>query len=163
MSKRRYRRSSKMKRRGVENASQHGVKMAPTWLQHCFLEASGQPLGPDPAARHSPAVPERLWHGPGRPKNSSWRPWNALGATSGSISVPGRVPARLWEVFLGAFGRLGPRERKKRQDKSQDTLFLGAVFACVFLPLACVVCLPRRLPASKHKLKKCSKLMVFTI
>ena len=46
MSKRRYHRRSKMKRRGVKNGSQHGSKMAPKWLQNGSLEASGRPLGP---------------------------------------------------------------------------------------------------------------------
>ena len=43
MSKRRYHRRSKMKRRGVKNGSQNGSKMAP---KNSSLEASGRPLGP---------------------------------------------------------------------------------------------------------------------
>ena len=46
MSKRRYHRRSKMKRRGVKHGSQHDSKMAPKWLQNGSLEASGRPLGP---------------------------------------------------------------------------------------------------------------------
>ena len=167
MSKRRYHRRSKMKRRGVKNGSQngskYGSKMAPKWLPGGLWAA----LGPDPAARRSPE-PSRRGSGTARgvPKNSSWRPWNALGAKSGSISaswrVPGRVPEGVWEVIWGAFWRLGRRERKKAE-KSPKHLFVGAVFACVFLPLPCVFCSPRRSPARKHNLKICLKSLVFTI
>ena len=170
MSKRRYHRRSKMKRRGVKNGSQHGSKMAPKWLQNGSKMAPWRPLGGPwarPCCQTLPgAVPERLWHGPGRPKNSSWRPWNALGAKSGSISaswrVPGRVPEGVWEVIWGAFWRLGRRERKKHKSH-QNLVFLRAVFACVFLPLPCVFCSPRRSPARKHNLKICLKPLVFTI
>ena len=132
MSKRRYHRRSKMKRRGakmqgkmppkwLKNASQ----MAPKWLPGGLWAA----LGPRPCFQTLPgAVPERLWHGPGRPKNPSWRPWNALGAKSGSISpsweLPGRVPEGLWEVILGAFLRLGRRERKKARKITKKLCFL---------------------------------------
>ena len=172
MSKRRYHRRSKMKRRGVKNGSQNGSKngskMAPTWLQNGSLEASGQPLGPDPASRPSPE-PSRRGSGTARgvPKNSSWRPWNALGAKRGAISaswrVPGRVPEGVWEVIWGAFWRLGRRERKKKQNSHKKVCFFGAVFACVFLPLPCVFCSPRHSPARKHNLNICLKPLVFTI
>ena len=164
MSKRRYHRRSKMKRRGVKNGSQNGSKMAPKWLPGGLWAA----LGPDPAARRSPE-PSRRGSGTARgvPKNSSWRPWNALGAKSGSISaswrVPGRVPEGVWEVIWGAFWRLGRRERKKSRKVTKSQGFFGAVFACVFLPLPCVFCSPRRSPARKHNLKICLKPLVFTI
>ena len=125
MSKRRYHRRSKMKRRGVKSGSQHGSKMAPKWLPGGLWAA----LGPDPAARRSPE-PSRRGSGTARgvPKNSSWRPWNALGAKSGSISaswrVPGRVPEGVWEVIWGAFWRLGRRERKKSRKVTTKSVFL---------------------------------------
>ena len=158
MSTRRYHRRSKMKRRGVKNGSQTGSKLAPTWLQN------GSKMAP---SRRSPE-PSRRGSGTARgvPKNSSWRPWNALGAKSGSISaswrVPGNVPERVWEIIWGAFWRLGRRERKKAE-KSPTSLFFGAVFACVFLTLPCVFCSPRRSPARKHNLKICLKPWFFTI
>ena len=141
---------------------QNGSNMAPKWLPGGLWAA----LGPD-TARRSPE-PSRRGSGTARgvPKNSSWRPWNALGAKSGSISaswrVPGRVPERVWEVIWGAFWRLGRRERKKSR-KSPKNNFWGAVFACVFLPLPCVFCSPRRSPARKHNLKICLKPLVVTI
>ena len=133
MSKSRHHRRSEMKRRGVKHGSQHesknGSKMAPTmppkWLPGGLWAA----LGPDPAARRSPE-PSRRGSGTARgvPKNSSWRPWNALGAKSGSISaswrVPGRVPEGVWEVIWGAFWRLGRRERKKSRKVSNKSVFL---------------------------------------
>ena len=125
MSKRRYHRRSKMKRRGVKNGSQHGSNMAPKWLPGGLWAA----LGPVPAARRSPE-PSRRGSGTARgvPKKSSWRPWNALGAKSGSISaswrVPGRVPEGVWEVIWGAFWRLGRRERKKSRKVSKKSVFL---------------------------------------
>ena len=164
MSKKRYHRRSKMKRRGVKNGSQNGStngsKMAPKWLPGGLWAA----LGPDPAARRSPE-PSRRGSGTARgvPKNSSWRPWNALGAKRASWRLPGRVPEGVWEVIWGAFWRLGRRERKKKQKSHPNIVFFGAVFACVFLPLPCVFCSPRRSPARKHNLKICLKPLVFTI
>ena len=147
------------------------AKMVPKWLQHGSKMAPWRPLGGPwarPCCQTLPgAVPERLWHGPGRPENSSWRPWNALGAKSGSISAswrfPGRVPEGVWEVIWGAFGRLRRREREKKQRSHQTIVFFGAVFSCVFLPLPCMFCSPRHSPARKHYLKICFKPLVFTI
>ena len=75
-------------------------------------------LGRRPCFQSLPgALLERLWGGPGRPKNCFWRPGGALGAKSGSISpsrrVPGRVPEGLREVILGAFLLQGLPARKK--------------------------------------------------
>ena len=142
--------------RGGQHASQH----ASNYFQNGSKMAPWRPLGGPwarPCCQTLPgAVLERLWQGP---KKSSWRPWNALGAKSGSISaswrVPGRVPEGVWEVIWGAFWRLGRRERKKKQKRHQKACFFEAVFACVFLPLPCVFCSPRRSPASKHNLKIC--------
>ena len=137
-----------------------GSKMAPTLLPGGLWAA----LGPDPAARRSPE-PSRRGSGRARgvPKNSSWRPWNALGAKSGSISASWRVPGRVPE---GSFGELfggWAGGNKKKAEKSPRNRFFGAVFACVFLPLPCVFCSPRRSPARKHNLKICLKPLVFTI
>ena len=160
MSKRRYHRRSKMK----------GQKWKPKWFQNGSKMAPWRPLGGPwarPCCQTLPgAVPESSGTARGVPKNSSWRPWNALGAKSGSISAswrfPGRVPEGVWEVIWGAFWRLGRRERKKAET-SQNKCFFGAVFACVFLPLPCVFCSPRHSPARKHNLKICIKPLVFTI
>ena len=132
MSQRRYHRRSKMKRRGVKNGSQHGSKMAPTWLQNGSKMAPKWLPGGLWAAWARPccqtlpgAVPERLWHGPGRPKKFIL---DALGAKSGSISaswrVPGRVPEEVWEVIWGAFWRLGRREQKKSRKVTTKSVFL---------------------------------------
>ena len=143
MSKRRYHRRSKMKRRGVKNGSRngpkHGSKMAPKWLPGGLWAG----LGPDPAARRFPE-PSRRGSGTARgvSKNPSWRPWNALGAKSGSISASWRVPGR--ELFGGW---AGGNEKKQKRHKNR---FIEAVVAFVVLPLSCVFCSPRRSPAQKH-------------
>ena len=99
--------------------------MAPKWLPGGLWAA----LGPEPAGRRSPE-PSRRGSGTARgvPKNSSWRPWNALGAKSGSISaswrVPGRVPEGVWEVIWGAFWRLGRRERKRSRKVTPKNVVL---------------------------------------
>ena len=135
MSKRRYHRRSKMKRRGVKNGSQHGSKMAPKWLPNGSQMAPKwlpgglwAALGPDPAARRPEASRRGSGTARGVPKNSSWRPRNALGAKSGSIlaswRVPGRVPEGVWQVIWGAFWRLGRRERKRSRQVTKNTFFL---------------------------------------
>ena len=78
MSKRRYHRRSKMKRRGVKNGSQHGSKMAPKRLQHGFLEASGRPLGPTLL----PDAPRR------RPGEALARPGASLKIHLGGLGTP---------------------------------------------------------------------------
>ena len=166
MSKRRYHRRSKMKRRGVKNGSQNGSKngskMAPKWLPGGLWAA----LGPDPAARRSPE-PSRRGSGTARgvPKNSSWRPWNALGAKSGSISaswrVPGRVPEGVWEVIWGAFWRLGRRERKKKAEKSQKSLFFWSCVCMRFLTAPVCVLFASALAGAKAQLKNMLKTIGF--
>ena len=121
------------------------AKMVPKWLPHgsqmapkCLPGGLWAVLGADPAARRSPE-PSRRGSGTARgvPKNSSWRPWNALGAKSGSISaswrVPGKVPEGVWEVIWGAFWRLGRRERTKKQKSHQICMrFLTAPVCVLF-------------------------------
>ena len=115
---------------------QNGSKMAPKWLPGGLWAA----LGPDPAARRSPE-PSRRGSGTARgvPKKSSWRPWNALGAKSGSISpywrVPGRVPEGLREVIWGAFWRLGRREKKSKKSLKKNVLW--SCVSCV-VKLCCI-------------------------
>ena len=122
MSKRRYHRRSKMKRRGVKNGSRNGSKMAPKWLPGGLWAA----LGPDPAARRSPE-PSRRGSGTARgvPKNSSWRPWNALGAKSGLISASWRVPGGSRRGgHLGSFLAVGPAGTKKSRKVTTKSAFL---------------------------------------
>ena len=164
MSKRRYHRRSKMKRRGVKNGSQNGSKMAPKWLQNGSLEASGRPLGPT-------LLPDAPRSRPGealaRPGASQKYHLGGLGTPLerkvDRFRPPGGSPGGVWEVIWGAFWRFGRRERKKKQKSHQKACFFGAVFACVFLPLPCVFCSPRRSPARKHYFKICLKPLVFTI
>ena len=140
---------------------QNGSKMAPKWLPGGLWAA----LGPDPAARRSPE-PSRRGSGTARgvPKKSSWRPWNALGAKSGSISaswrVPGRVPEGVWEVIWGAFWRLGRRERKKAE-KSQKSLFFWSCFCMRFLTAPVCVLFASALAGAKAQLKNMLKTMGF--
>ena len=166
MSKRRYHRRSKMKRRGVKHGSQNGSKMAPKWLwlQNGSLEASGRPLGPTllpdaPRSRPGEALarpgasPEIHLGGLGTPLVDRFRPPG--GSPGGSRRGSGRSFGELFGGWAGG--------NEKKAEKSPKSLFFGAVFACVFLPLPCVFCSPRRSPARKHNLKICLKPLVFTI
>ena len=171
MSKRRYHRRSKMKRRGVKNGSQNGSKMAPKWLQNGSKMAPWRPLGGPwarPCCQTLPgAVPERLWHGPGRPKKfilaALERPWSEKWIDFGLLEGPREGPGGGLGGHLGSFLAVGPAGTKKKQKSHKKVCFVGAVFACVFLPLPCVFCSPRRSPARKHNLKICLKPFVFTI
>ena len=167
MSKSRYHRRSKMKRRGVKNGSQNGSKMAPKWLQNGSLEASGRPLGPTllPDAPRSrpgealarPGASQKIHLGglgtPLERKVDRFRPPG--GSPGGSRRGSGRSFGELFGGWAGG--------NEKKTEKSPTNRFWGAVFACVFLPLPCVFCSPRRSPARKHNLKICLKPLVFTI
>ena len=167
MSKRRYHRRSKMKPRGVNHGSQNGSKMAPKWLQNGSLEASGRPLGPTllPDAPRSrpgealarPGASQKIHLGglgtPLERKVDRFRPPG--GSPGGSRRGSGRSFGELFGGWAGG--------NDKKAENSPTCLFFGAVFACVFLPLPCVFCSPRRSPARKHNLKICLKPLVFII
>ena len=161
MSKRRYHRRSKMKRRGVKNGSQHGSKMVPKWLQNGSLEASGRPLGPTllpDAPRSRPG--EALARPGASPKNHLGGLGTPLERKVDRFRPPGGSPGGSRRGSGRSFGELG---NEKKTEKSPTSLFFGAVFACVFLPLPCVFCSPQRSPARKHNLKICLKPLGFTI
>ena len=109
------------------------AKMAPKWLQNGSKMAPWRPLG-GPWARPCwqtlpGAVPERLWHGPGRPQKfilaALERPWNEKWIDFGLLEgLPGRVPEGVWEVIWGAFWRLRRRERKKSRKVTNKSFFL---------------------------------------
>ena len=141
MSKRRYHRRSKMKRRGVkkngsQNGSKNGSKMAPKWLQNGSLEASGRPLGPTllPDAPRSrpgealarPGASQKIHLGglgtPLERKVDRFRPPG--GSPGGSRKGSGKS-------FWGAFGRLRRREREKKQ-KSHNKVCLLELFLHAF-------------------------------
>ena len=161
----RYHRRSKMKRRGVQNGSHNGSKMAPKMAPKWLPGGLWAALGPDPAARRSPE-PSRRGSGTARgvPKKSSWRPWNALGAKSGSISaswrVPGRVPEGVWEIIWGPFGRLRRREREKSRKVTQQSVFWSC-FCMRFLTAPVCVLFASALAGSKAQLKNMLKTMGF--
>ena len=125
MSKRRYHRRSKMKRRGVKNGSQHGSKMAPKWLQNGSKMAPWRPLGGPwarPCCQTLPgAVPERLWHGPGRPKKfilaALERPWSEKWIDFGLLEGPREGPGGGLGGHLGSFLAVGPAGTKKKNRK----------------------------------------------
>ena len=73
-------------------------QMAPKWLHHGSKMAPWRPLG-RPCCQTLPgAVPERLWHGPGRPKKfilaALERPWSEKWIDFGP-------PKALLEAFRG--------------------------------------------------------------
>ena len=132
MSKRRYHRRSKMKRRGVKHGSQNGSKMAPKWLQNGSKMAPWRPLGGPwarPCCRRSPE-PSRRGSGTARgvPKKiilaALERPWSEKWIDFGLLERPREVPEGVWEVIWGAFWRLGRRERKKSRKVTKQSVFL---------------------------------------
>ena len=167
MSKRRYHRRSKMKRRGVKNGSQNGSKMAPKWLQNGSLEASGRPLGPTLLPDAPRSRPGEALARPGASQKfilaALERPWSEKWIDFGLLEGPREGPGGGLGGHLGSFLAVGPAGTKKKQKSHKKVCFFGAVFACVFLPLPCVFCSPRRSPARKHNLKICLKPLVFTI
>ena len=127
MSKRRYHRRSKMKRRGVKHGSQHGSnndsKMAPTWLQNCSLEASGRPLGPTllpDAPRSRPG--EALARPGASPKNHLGGLGTPLERKVDRFRPPGGSPGGLGG-HLGRFLAGGPAGRKKSRKVTQQSFF----------------------------------------
>ena len=167
MSKRRYHRRSKMKRRGVKNGSQNGSKMAPKWLQNGSLEASGRPLGPTLLPDAPRSRPGEALARPGASRKfilaALERPWSEKWIDFGLLEGPREGPGGGLGGHLGSFLAVGPAGTKKKQKSHPKVCFFGAVFACVFLPLPCVFCSPRHSPARKHNLKICLKPLVFTI
>ena len=129
MSKRRYHRRSKMKRRGVKNGSQNGSKMAPTWLQMAPWRPLGGPWA-RPCCQTLPgAVPERLWHGPGRPKKfilaALERPWSEKWIDFGLLEGPREGPGGGLGGHLGSFLAVGPAgTKKKSRNVTNKSVFL---------------------------------------
>ena len=169
MSKRRYHRRSKMKRRGVKNGSQNGSKngskMAPKWLQNGSLEASGRPLGPTllpdaPRSRPGEALarpgasPKIHLGGLGTPlerKVDRFRPPG--GSPGGSRRGSGRS--------FGSFLAVGPAGTKKKQKSHQKVYFFGAVFAMRFLTAPVCVLFASALAGAKAQLKNMLKTIGF--
>ena len=159
MSKRRYQRRSKMKPRGVQHGSQNGStngsNMAPKWLQNGSLEASGRPLGADPASRAFPE-PSRRGSGTARgsPKSRCWRPGGLLGRKVDRFHPPGgslggsrRGSGRSFSQFFCGWAC--------RNGKSKETVhslhLSGGVFFKCFLSF--LFALPAA-PAEARTLKK---------
>ena len=137
MSKRRYHRRSKMKRRGVKNGSQNGSKMAPKWLQHGSKMAPWRPLGGPwarPCCQTLPgAVPDRLWHGPKKFILAAFeRPWSEKWIDFGLLEGPREGPGGSLGGHLGSFLAVGPAGTKKKAEKSQKSRFLLELFLHAF-------------------------------
>ena len=139
--------------RTFQNEAPGGQKWKPKWfnkwlqngcLQNGSLEASGRPLG---ALGFLSDFGCHL----GSHFGSQNRPWNAPRAKRRpmlpSWRVPGRVPEGRWEVIVGTFFAVELAGTKK---KARKVPINTAFVACVFLPLPCVFCAPRRSPAQKH-------------
>ena len=145
--------------------------MAPKWLQNGSNMAPWRPLGGPwarPCCQTLPgAVPERLWHGPGRPKKiilaALERPWSEKWIDFGLLEGPREGPGGALGGHCGDFFAVGLAGTKKRHQQCQQTQIFKAFVACVFLSLPCVFCSPRRSPAQKHNFKICLKPLVFTI
>ena len=153
MSKRRYHRRSKMKRRGVKNGSQHGSKMAPKWIQNGSKMAPWRPLG-GPWAR--PCC-QTLWHGPGRPQKfilaALERPWSEKWIDFGLLESPrdgpgGGLGGHLGELFGGWAGG-----NEKKAEKSQKSLFFWSCFCMRFLTAPVCVLFASALAGAKAQLK----------
>ena len=96
--------------------------MEAKWLQNGSLEASGRPLGADPASRGSP---EPSWRGSGAAGGSEQVPWALPGALRRrqvdrfqgpgvSPGGPRRLPGRLRDDILGGFLEVCPGSLKFR-------------------------------------------------
>ena len=144
------------------------AKMVPKWLQHGSKMAPKSTLQKKrarPCCQTLPgAVPERLWHGPGRPQKFILAALEVLGAKSGSIwaswRIPGKVPEGVWEVIWGAFWRLGRRERKKSRKVSNKSVFWSC-FCMRFLTAPVCVLFASALAGAKAQLKNMLKTITF--
>ena len=167
MSKRRYHRRSKMKRRGVKNGSQNGSKMAPTWLQNGSLEASGRPLGPTllPDAPRSrpgealarPGASQKIHLGglgtPLERKVDRFRPPG--GSPGGSRRGSGRSFGELFGGWAGG--------NEKKAKKSTQSVFFWSCFCMRFLTAPVCVLFASALGGAKAQLKYMLKTIFFTI
>ena len=117
----------KLKARGIENRSQHCSKS----IQNASLEATGRPLGANPASRASPE-PSRRGSGRARgsQKNRCWQPGGLLGRKVGRFHPPGGSPGgsqsgsgrSFWEHFSGRVSR-----REKSRKISKFSMFLKLI------------------------------------
>ena len=161
MSKRRYHRRSKMKRRRVKNGSHHGPKMAPKWLQNGSLEASGRPLGPTllpDAPRNRPR--ETL----ARPRASQKIHLGGLGTPLerkvDRFRPPGGSPGGSRRGSGRSFGELfggwaGGNEKKSRKVTKQS--FFWSCFCMRFLTAPVCVLFASALAGAKAQLNICLK------
>ena len=129
MSKRRYHRRSKMKRRGVKNGSQHGSKMAPKWLQNGSKMAPWRPLGgqtllPDAPRRRPgealarPGVSQKYF------LTALERPWSEKWIDFSLLEGPREGPGGGLGGHLGSFLAAGPAGSKKKQKSHPKVVFL---------------------------------------
>ena len=146
MSKRRYHRRSKMKRRGVKNGSQHGSKMAPKWLPGGLWAA----LGPDPAARRSPE-PSRRGSGTARgvPKIHLGGLGTPLERKVDRFRPPGGSPGGSRRGSGRSFGELfggwaGGNEKKSRKVTKKSLFWELFLHAFSYRSRVCSVCLGAR-------------------
>ena len=140
----------KLKARGFENRRKSGPKS----FQNASLEASGRPLGANPASRASPEPSRR---GSGRAwgfqKTRCWQPRDLLGRQVGRFHPPGRSPGgsrrgsgrSFWEHFCGWAWRI--EKMKKNRD---FCIFFDVCFKC---SLCFFFALPAA-PAQARTLKK---------
>ena len=159
MSKRRYHRRSKMKRRGVKNGSQHGSKMAPKWL------ASGRPLGPTllPDAPRSrpgealarPGASQKIHLGglgtPLERKVDRFRPPG--GSPGGSRRGSGRSFGELFGGWAGG--------NEKKQKRHKKVCFFWSCFCMRFLTAPVCVLFASALAGAKAQLKNMLKTIGF--
>ena len=121
---------------GGRKYKQKCFKIHQKWLPNGSPEASGRPLGAEPASR---ASPEPSWRGSGAARGGSWGLLGSLLAPLGPPKVSPEAPRgspggsrrasgrSFWELLCG---------RACRHAKSKNELdfsrFLEVVFACVF-------------------------------
>ena len=108
------------------------AKMVPKWLQNGSKMAPWRPLGGPwarPCCQTLPgAVPERLWHGPGRPKKfilaALERPWSEKWIDFGLLEGPREGPGGGLGGHLGSFLAVRPAGTKKNRKVTQKSVFL---------------------------------------
>ena len=107
-------------------------KMASKWLPNGSQMAPCRPLGGPwarPCCQTLPgAVPERLWHGPGRPKKfilaALERPWSEKWIDFGLLEGPREGPGGGLGNHLGTFRAVAPAGTGKKQTSHPTVCFL---------------------------------------
>ena len=144
--------------------------MAPTWLQNGSKMAPWRPLGGPwarPCCQTLPGgVPERLWHGPGRPQEfilpALERSWDEQWIDCGLLEGPREGPGGGLGGHLGSFLAFGPAGTKKKSRKVTKKFVFWICFCMRFLTAPVCVLFASALAGAKAQLKNMLKTIWFS-